>query len=49
MKRNDKLRKRDNCRISTRKDTTEEIRSKINENEQYATQSQENESRFHYL
>ena len=30
------IKERDNCRISTRKDTTEEIQKKCNENDQYA-------------
>ena len=38
--------KRDNCRISTQKRKYEQ---KLGENDQYAMQSRENESRFHYL
>ena len=49
MKINDKLRKGKIVRYQPEKIWQNRYEQKLNENDQYATQSQENESRFHYL
>ena len=48
-KNKQQIKKRDNCRISTQKDTTEEIRTKIKQKRPVYNAMLENESCLHYL